>query len=60
LPVLAPDNLDGLVEVLNRVADPDTATELGKIAQDSYVSLNSQGVVAKDLASLLERSILQR
>jgi hypothetical protein len=60
LPVLDPADREGLVAVLNRVADPDTATELGQIARDSYFSLNSQGVVTKELATLLAHSILQR
>jgi glycosyltransferase involved in cell wall biosynthesis len=60
LPVLDPDDQDGLVEVLNRVADPDMATELGRIARESYLSLNSQGVVTRELASLLGHSILRR
>jgi len=60
LPVLDPGDHEGLVEVLNRLADPDTAIELGQVAQDSYLSLNSQGVVTKELASLLEHSTLQR
>ena len=60
LPVLDPADQEGLVDVLNRVADPDIATELGQIARDSYVSLNSQGVVTKELAVLLEHSLGQR
>jgi len=60
LPVLDPADREGLVAVLNRVADPDTATELGQIARDFYLSLNSQGRVTKELASLLGHSILQR
>ncbi len=59
LPVLDPDDLEGLVKVLNRVADPDTAAELGRIARDYYTSLNSQSVVSKELSSSLEFSILK-
>jgi glycosyltransferase involved in cell wall biosynthesis len=57
LPLLSPSDLEGLVGVLDRVANPDEAAQLGQIAQNYYISNNSQRVAAKQLANVLEMSI---
>ena len=60
LPILESTDQRGLVEALNQLADPDIATELGQVAQDSYLALNSKGEVTRELAAMLEHSIGQR
>jgi glycosyltransferase involved in cell wall biosynthesis len=57
LPILDPTDLEGLVDVLDQIANPDTATTLGQIARESYASTNSGGRVTKELAAMLEQSV---
>jgi hypothetical protein len=57
LPLLGPSDLEGLVVVLDRVANPDEAAQPGQIAQNYYISKNPQRVAAKQLANVLEMSI---
>ena len=60
LPVLDPTDLPGLVDVLDRMADPEQAAELGRVSQDFYVSNHSERVAAKQLSDFLELSIAAR
>jgi glycosyltransferase involved in cell wall biosynthesis len=60
LPLLDPSDSKGLVDVLDRVANPDQAARLGRIAQDFYMSNHSERVAAKQLANVLEMSIGHR
>ena len=57
LPILDPTDLKGLIDVFDQVADPATATTLGRIARESYASINSGGRVTKELAAMLEQSV---
>jgi glycosyltransferase involved in cell wall biosynthesis len=56
LPVLSPTDLQGLVGALDRLADPDQAARLGRIAHEFYMSNNSERVAGKQLANVLEMS----
>jgi glycosyltransferase involved in cell wall biosynthesis len=56
LPVLRPNDLKGLVGALDRLANPDQAARLGRIAHDFYMSNHSERVAGKQLATVLELS----
>jgi glycosyltransferase involved in cell wall biosynthesis len=60
LPVLDPTDLKGLVDVLDRLANPGHAAELGRVAQEFNMSNHSERVAAKQLSHLLEMSIAAR
>jgi len=60
LPVLDPTDVKGLVDVLDRMANPEHAAERGRVAQEFYLANHSERVAAQQLSDLLEKSIASR